>query len=289
MKIPVKQLKCGFEMPSLGLGTWRMGGRSERDPADDGSEAERSLRTGLDMGYTHIDTAEMYAGGYAEEIVGRAIEGFPRANLFLTSKVWKTNLHYDDVLRALDRSLFRMKTDYLDLYLIHQVEPSIPLSETMRALNRLVDEKTVRNIGVSNFAVERLAGAQTFADSKIVVNQVHYNLKFREPERSGLLDYCRENDIMLTAWRPLQKGMLLDSGLETLRPLEEKYGVSASTIALAWLMSQNGVTTISMSRSPEHLEENIAASNLKLTGDEIEYLRSEFPGQEDVSDSVALI
>ena len=289
MKIPEKKLKCGFGMPALGLGTWQMGGREERDVKDDGSESERALREGLALGYTLIDTAEMYAGGYAEEIVGRAIEGFPREKLFLTSKVWKTHLHYDDVLRSLEDSLKRLKTDYLDLYLIHQVEPSVPLSETVRALNRLVDEKLIRHIGVSNFSRERLEGAQVFADSKVVVDQVHYNLKVRETEGSGLLEYCQANDIMITAWRPLQKGMLPEAGEKILAPLSEKYGVPVSTVALAWLLSQENLTTITMSRDPDHLAENMAAADLKLTEEEVEMLRREFPEQVKISDAVPLI
>lgn len=289
MKIPMKQLKCGFEMPVLGLGTWQMGGRTERNIEDDGSESEMALREAFALGYTLVDTAEMYAGGFAEEIVGRAIEGAPRKNFFLTSKVWKTHLHYDDVLRALEGSLNRLKTDYLDLYLIHQPEPSVPLSETVRALNRLVDEKLIRHIGVSNFNRERLEGAQIFADSKIVVDQLHYNLKIRETEGSGLLDYCQANDIMITAWRPLQKGMLPEEGKDFLAPLTEKYGVPASSIALAWLLSQENVTTIAMSRDPAHLVENMAAANLKLTSDEVEMLRQDFPGQEKFSNAVPLI
>ncbi len=205
----LKQLKCGFAMPTLGMGTWLMGGRDERTPGDDGQDCVAALRQGLQMGFRHIDTAEYYADGFSEEIVGRAIDGFPRDELFLVSKVWKTHLHYDDVLRAAERSLKRLGTDYFDLYLVHQVEESVPLQETMKAMSRLADEGIARWIGVSNFATERLAAAQAYASVKVVVNQVHYNLQVREVEASGLLEYCRKNDVMLTAWRPLQKGTLM--------------------------------------------------------------------------------
>lgn len=283
-----KTLDCGFSMPAIGLGTWLMGGRETRDPADDGKSSVGALVTGLELGFRHIDTAEMYAGGFSEEIVGEAISGFDRADLFLTSKVWKTHLHYDDVLRAAEGSLRRMKTDYLDLYLIHQVDDSVPLRETMRALNRLVDEKLIRFIGVSNFAEERFRHAQGWADSKLVANQIHYNLKVREAERSGMLKFCQENDVMLIAWRPLQKGFLLNGTPDCLREVSERYGLTPSQTALSWLTSQKNVVTISMSRSAEHLEENRKAAEFVLPVDAVEFLRRDFPDQQDRSESVPL-
>lgn len=284
----VKKLNCGFSMPVLGLGTWQMGGRETRDPSDDGKSSAAALAAGLEMGYRHIDTAEMYAAGFSEEIVGDAISGFDRTSLFLTSKVWKTHLHYDDVLRAAEGSLKRLKTDYLDLYLIHQVDDTVPIRETMRALNRLVDEKLIRNIGVSNFAIERFEHAQGWADSKVVANQVHYNLKVREAEKSCLLKYCQENDVMLIAWRPLQKGMLLEKVPDCVREIADQTGLSAPQIALSWLTSQPNVVTISMTRNPAHMRENLLASAFELPPDAVEYLRREFPNQEATSAAVAL-
>ena len=283
-----KKLECGFSMPAVGLGTWRMGGRETRDPEDDGTSSVEALIAGIELGYRQIDTAEMYAGGFTEELVGRAIAGFDRASLFLTSKVWKTHLHYDDVLRAAEGSLRRLGTDYLDLYLIHQVNPDVPLRETMRAMNRLVDEKVIRGIGVSNFSVERFRHAQDWADSKLLANQVHYNLKVREAERSGLLKYCQENDVMLIAWRPFQKGGLLEETPECLKEVAAEAGLTPSQTALSWLTSQKNLVTISMSHSREHLEENLRAGEQILSEDAIEFLRREYPGQTDISEAVPL-
>ena len=165
----LKQLKCGFAMPTLGMGTWLMGGGDQRTPGDDGQDCVAALRQGLQMGFRHIDTAEYYADGFSEDIVGRAIDGFPREELFLVSKVWKTHLHYDDVLRAAERSLNRLGTDYFDLYLVHQVEESVPLQETMKAMSRLADEGIARWIGVSNFATERLAAEEEVAAANVCV------------------------------------------------------------------------------------------------------------------------
>ena len=283
-----KTLKCGFSMPTLGMGTWLMGGRETRDPDDDGESCVAALRQGLQLGFRHIDTAEYYADGFAEEIVGRAIEGFPRADLFLVSKVWKTHLRYDDVLRAAERTLKRLGTDYLDLYLVHQVEESAPLQETMRAMSRLADEGIARWIGVSNFATERLAAAQAHASVKVAVNQVHYNLQVREAEATGLLDYCQRNDVMLTAWRPLQKGTLMAEPPEAVKVVAERHGLTPSQVALSWLTSQENVTAIVMSRNERHLKENMAAADIVLSKEDIELLRRDYPDQLMVSNNVPL-
>lgn len=278
-----KELKCGFKLPALGMGTWMMGGNSERDAGNNGDADAAALVAGLEQGLTHIDTAEMYAGGFAEEITGRAIAGRERGKLFITTKVWNANLNYDGVLRAAEGSLKRLGADYIDLYLVHKPNDDIPLKETLRALDRLQDERIIRNIGVSNFAVRRLDHAQALSSHKIVANQAHYNLIFREPEASGLMDYCLENDIMLIAWRPLQKGGMPDSGKAFLTPLCEKYSRTPYQIALNWLISQPGVATVSTMRQTAHLDENIGAAGWQMDKDDIEFIREEFPEQKKVS------
>ena len=283
-----KELKCEFEIPAFGMGTWMMGGETERDAGNNGDADAAALIAGLERGLTHIDTAEMYAAGFAEEIVGRAIAGRKRSNLFITSKVWDTNLSYDGVLRAAEGSLKRIKTDYLDLYLIHKPNNDIPLKDSIRARDRLRSEKIIRSIGVSNFAVKRLAHAQALSDHKIVANQVHYNLTFREPEVSGMLDYCSRNDIMLIAWRPLQKGALPADSAAFLQPLCEKYHKTLYQIALNWLISQPGVATISTMRNPSHLDENLGALGWEMDKSDIEFIREKFPEQQSVSDIVPL-
>ena len=275
-------------MPTLGMGTWQMGGRDQRTPGDDGQDCVAALKQGLELGFRHIDTAEYYADGFSEEIVGRAIEGFPRKELFLVSKVWKTHLHYDDVLRAAERSLKRLGTDYFDLYLVHQVDESVPLQETMKAMSRLADEGIARWIGVSNFATERLAAAQAYASVKVAVNQVHYNLQVREVEATGMLEYCQRNDVMLTAWRPLQKGTLMAEPPVAVKNMAERYGLTPSQLALSWLTSQENVTAIVMSRNAGHLKENMAAADVVLSEDDIELLRRDYPDQLTVSNNVPL-
>ncbi|HCG26073.1 MAG TPA: aldo/keto reductase [Lentisphaeria bacterium] len=278
-----KTLKCGFSMPVLGMGTWQMGGRMERDSRNDDAGQIQALKTGLDLGFNLIDTAESYADGKAEELVGEAIRGYDRGKLFLTSKVWKTHVAYDDVLRAAENSLKRLGTDYLDLYLYHQVNNEVPLKETMRAFDRLVSEKLVRHIGVSNFALERFKRAQACAEHKIVVNQIHYSLSVREPE-SELLPWLQENDVMIQAWRPLRG--VPDCAL--LNELCTKYGKTKSQIALNWLIMQKNIVTITASSSARHIQDNLDAAAFEMAPSDVELLMRDFPEKKFISDAVPL-
>ena len=278
-----KTLKCGFSIPVLGMGTWQMGGRMERDSRNDDAGQIQALKTGLDLGFNLIDTAESYADGKAEELVGEAIRGYDRGKLFLTSKVWKTHVAYDDVLRAAENSLKRLGTDYLDLYLYHQVNNEVPLKETMRAFDRLVSEKLVRHIGVSNFALERFKRAQACAEHKIVVNQIHYSLSVREPE-SELLPWLQENDVMIQAWRPLRG--VPDCAL--LNELCTKYGKTKSQIALNWLIMQKNIVTITASSSARHIQDNLDAAAFEMAPSDVELLTRDFPEKKFISDAVPL-
>ena len=278
-----KTLKCGFSMPVLGMGTWQMGGRMERDSRNDDAGQIQALKTGLDLGFNLIDTAESYADGKAEELVGEAIRGYDRGKLFLISKVWKTHVAYDDVLRAAENSLKRLGTDYLDLYLYHQVNNEVPLKETMRAFDRLVSEKLVRHIGVSNFALERFKRAQACAEHKIVVNQIHYSLSVREPE-SELLPWLQENDVMIQAWRPLRG--VPDCAL--LNELCAKYGKTKSQIALNWLIMQKNIVTITASSSARHIQDNLDAAAFEMAPSDVELLTRDFPEKKFISDAVPL-
>jgi diketogulonate reductase-like aldo/keto reductase len=175
----------------------------------------------------------------------------------------------------------------MDLCLIHQVNEDFPLKKTIRALDRLVDGKLVRNIGVSNFKVERLREAQAHSDNKIAVNQVHYSLVCREPEPE-LLPFCQSNDIILQAWRPLQGEGIVKNTCGIVKTMCEKYSATPSQIALAWLIAQPNVTTMSTMRSPEHLRENADCVRIKLDPEDVERLRREFPGRQTVSFAVPL-
>ncbi|MBI2051709.1 aldo/keto reductase [Candidatus Roizmanbacteria bacterium] len=288
MKIPTKKLKSGFEMPVFGLGTWQMGGRFDRDPSHDEGDVF-AIEFALDNGITHIDTAEVYAAGHAEELVGEAIKGYDRKKLFLVSKVDDEHLRYDDVLRACRESLERLQTDYLDLYLIHAPNPRIPLSETMSALDRLKDEGLIKNIGVSNFSKERCREAQSHTKNKIVANQVHYNLIYREPEASSLLEYCQREDVMLVAWRPVEQGVLAEDLDSLIEEMCEKYKKTPAQIAINWLISQENVVTLAKSSNIGHLKENVGAVGWVMEEGDVERLRKEYSNQRKTSDVIPLM
>lgn len=261
-------LRDGFQIPKIGLGTWTIGGESSPDYSQDDALVDQ-LQSIISMGYTHLDTAEMYAANHTEELVGRAIADFDRDELFVTTKVWRTNLAYDNVHRALDASLRRLGTDYVDLYLIHWPEPSIPLSETFRALNEAAADGRVRRVGVSNFDVSLLKQSMELCETPIMTNQVRYNLHHRQPEKNGVLEFCQQNGIVLTAYCPLKDGVLSN---KTVVDIARKVDATPGQVAIQWLTRQPGVIMIPKSLNKQHLQENLDALELAFSEEEITQL-----------------
>lgn len=261
--------KNGVKLPVLGMGTWKFGGRETHDPANDDEGQIAALRQGIETGFRLIDTAEYYADGYAETLVGRAIEGFDRDKLFITSKVWKTHLKHDDVLRAAENSLKRLKIDCLDCFLYHQVNDSVPLEETISAMNELVERKMVRSIGVSNFSAERMLRAVRCSDSPILLNQVHCSLAVRDA-LNELSEVCRENGVILQAWRPLRDLEETDVTKEICRVR----GITFGQLALAWLLNRENTAVITAMKNPVHLKETMSALEIRLTGEEMRLLEA---------------
>jgi diketogulonate reductase-like aldo/keto reductase len=261
----------GQKLPVIGLGTWTFGGGMSANHSMNEKHVD-TINKAIKMGYSHIDTAEMYGQGHTEELVGRAIKDFSREKLFITTKVWSTNLRYKDVLNAFRRSLERLDIDYVDLYLIHWPNSSIPLEESFRAFNELAHSGQTRYVGVSNFDTDQLKQAQRFSDSPIATNQVEYNVLTRDPERDGVLDYCLDQNILLTAYEPLGKGRLIHhSGIQQ---IALKYKISVAQVALYWLIQKQKVITIPMSSNLEHLRENLKAVEITLAGEDVKTLNN---------------
>ncbi|MDO8489856.1 MAG: aldo/keto reductase [bacterium] len=288
MDILTKKLHSGFEMPVFGFGTWQMGGRKERDFDNDDEADITAIKAAIDLGVTHIDTAEIYADGYSEQLLARALKGYDRSKLFIVSKVQADNMAYHDVIASCKGSLQRLEMPYLDLYLLHRYNPQFDLKKTMGALDELVSQGFVRNIGVANFTKERLAEAQSYTKNKIVCDQVHYNLEFREPERNELVQYCQKNDVFLVAWRPVGKGNLLEEVPPIMQEMCNKYNKTPAQVAINWLISQDNVLTLSKTRNIEHLQENLGAIGWEMEKEDIEKIRNEYPGQKELSDVVPL-
>lgn len=273
MNIPTKSLKSGFTMPVFGIGTWKMGGILNADPKND-EQDRKGLRIALELGVTLIDTADLYGAGHAEELIGVAIKGFDRDKLFIVSKVYKDKLAYDNVIKACRASLERLRTDYLDLYLIHAPNPEIPIKDTFKALDELKEQGLIREIGVSNFTIDELKEAQSVTKNKIVVNQLHYNLAYQNLQEA--VDYCRTNDIMVMAYRPIERGALIEKEIPAIEDMCKKYGKSRPQIVINWLISQ-GIVTISKMSDPKHLMENLKSLDFTMDKEDIERLRVEIP------------
>jgi diketogulonate reductase-like aldo/keto reductase len=211
--------KTGEKIPVLGLGTWEIGGRMTGDSSRD-DEAIEALRLGLDLGMTLIDTAEMYGGGHSEEVVARVLKGWDKP-VYLASKVSPSHFGYDDVLRCARKSLERLKVKRMDLYQLHWPNSRVPITETMRAMEKLVKEGGTRHIGVSNFSVEQMVEAQAaLSKEKIVSNQVEYSLVDRSIEKD-LLPYCQKEGITVIAYSPLGQGKIPRGRGEAFRALDK--------------------------------------------------------------------
>jgi diketogulonate reductase-like aldo/keto reductase len=248
------KLPSGAAMPVLGLGTWRMG-ESSRRRADELD----ALKYGLDLGYPMIDTAEMYGEGVAEEIVGQAIKG--RKRPYIVSKVYPHNATRAGTVAACERSLKRLGTDRIDLYLLHW-RGGARLEETFEAFHRLREAGKIADFGVSNFDRGDMEDAARLDRGLTGSNQVLYCLSRRGPE-FDLLPLMRKKSIPLMAYSPLDQGRLLSK--PALKKLADGAGCTPAQLALAWVMAQPGVVTIPKSASRERVKENFAALEVKLT------------------------
>jgi diketogulonate reductase-like aldo/keto reductase len=255
----------GAQVPALGQGTWHMGD----DPSRRADEIA-ALRRGLDLGLTVIDTAEMYGSGAAEELVGEAIRG-RRDEAFLVSKVLPSHADSKGTVAACHASLRRLGTDRIDLYLLHW-RGSVPLHETVEALDSLVSEGSIGSWGVSNFDVDDLADLPEGAHPE--TDQVLYNLTRRGPEYD-LFPRCRELSIPIMAYSPVEQGRLL--GHRALAAVASAHGAFPVQVALAWVLRRDDVIAIPKASTTAHVEENHAALDLHLTDDDLRALDQAFP------------
>lgn len=243
----------GVQVPRIGLGTWDLSG----------AEAERAVESALELGYRHIDTAEMYRN---ESEIGRALRraSIPREELFLVSKVWSNHLRAEQVIEAGRHSLERLRCEYLDLYLIHWPSDAVPIEATMEGMDALVDEGTVKRIGVSNFSVSQLERASEVAQHSLLTNQVRFNPRYRQDE---MVEFCNQEGILLTAYTPLAKAHLTREPI--LQEIAEKHDKTPLQVALRWLLQQGNVSAIPKSSQRQHLKENLAVFDFVLDADDL--------------------
>ncbi|MEA2626425.1 MAG: hypothetical protein QOD06_2470 [Candidatus Binatota bacterium] len=261
----------GRRVPAVGQGTWKM-------ENDSRAEAVRAIRRGLDLGLTHVDTAEMYGGGRVEDLVGEAIAGL-RDQVFLVSKVLPSNATYSGTLRACEQSLARLRTECLDVYLLHW-RGKTPLEETVRAFERLVEQGKTRFWGVSNFDVDDLEEARAIAgDGRIACNQVLHHLLDRTIENE-LVPWCERHGVAVVGYSPFGQGRFpaaRSAGIGVLEKIASDHGVSSRAVVLRFLVRRSSLFAIPKASRVSHVEENAAAAALVLTDDEIRRIDEAFP------------
>jgi diketogulonate reductase-like aldo/keto reductase len=261
------KLPSGEQVPVLGQGTWGIA----EDPRRRNDEIA-ALRLGFDLGMTLVDTAEMYADGAAEILVGEAIAG-RRNEVFLVSKILPENATRHGTIKSCERSLRRLATDRLDLYLLHW-RGAVPLEETLEGFDALLRAGKIRHWGVSNFDLPDMIEVFGLADDAVSTDQVLYNLTRRGIEYDLML-WCREHRIPIMAYSPIEQGRLLNN--QTLKTIAARHQATPATVALAWVLRQDGVIAIPKASTEAHVRENCAALDLRLTAQDLAELDHAFP------------
>lgn len=244
----------GTKIPEVGLGTYKLYGR----------ECRKTVSQAIEIGYRHIDTAQMYKN---EKEVGDAIysSSVDREELFVTTKLWHTNLEHDDVLQTVEDSLRQLRSHYVDLLLIHWPNSQYPLEQTLEAMLVLKDQGKAMNIGISNFPLGLTQKVVEEMRIPIFTNQVEFHPFL---DQLDLLDYTYDNDFLITAYSPLAQGKVLENDL--LNEIAEEHGKTPAQVSLRWLIEQENVVTIPKASSEDHLKQNIDIFDFELTDDQFE-------------------
>jgi diketogulonate reductase-like aldo/keto reductase len=245
-------LKNKNEIPAIGLGTWQLVGKT----------CEEAVETALEVGYRHIDTAEIYGN---QQEIGNALlkSGVKRKEVFVTSKVWMSNLSKEDTMDSAKNTLEALQTDYLDLLLIHWPNKEIPVIKTLEALQILKEEGLIKNYGVSNFSIKNLKKTKGF---DVVVNQVEFHPSLNQKK---LKKYCDDNNIVITAYSPLAQGK--DLNYKEVKNLAKKYEVSSAQAILNWLISK-GIVAIPRSGDKKHIKDNFKTIDWELDKKDVELI-----------------
>ncbi len=236
------------------------------DYRDDDREIE-AIRAAVELGQNHIDTAQLYGAGHTEEIVGEAISGLDREELFIATKVWRSHSLRHAVPHAAEESLRKLRIDVLDLLYVHAPWDSIPMDEYIAGLDDAVDAGLTRAIAVSNFSADQLLTAVRLSRHPIVANQVRYNLLHHGQVDSHMRDICAEHGVTIVAYRPVERRLLADQATSpAVLDIAAEVGCTPAQLAIAWVINQPGVVTIPKASSREHLEENLAATRVQIPG-----------------------
>jgi diketogulonate reductase-like aldo/keto reductase len=251
---------AGFEVNSIGIGTAYVGRRDEEDVD--------ALRYSIKKGQNHIDTAELYENGKAEDVVGEAIKDYDRKKLFIATKVWRHHATSDGILTAVEGSLERLATDYVDLLYIHACWDESEIDEYMNGLNRAQDKGLTKSVGVSNFDLKQLQKAVAVTKNPIVALQNHFNINHQYEVNGDMKYFCKKENITIVAYSPLEDA----STNKTASKIAEKYEKTPEQIALNWLIKQENVVTIPKSTNKKHIDENLETLKFELEKEDFETL-----------------
>ena len=276
------QTKSGKPLFPIGIGTWNIS--STINPADPGGKYRgveplrghedqeiEAIRYSLSKGQNHIDCAEMYVGFYTDEVVGRALAGTKREDLYIADKLWKTSVGTGKVRSTVEQMLKKLGTDYLDMLYIHAPFDDAPWPEAILQIDELIDEGVVRDFGVSNFTVAQMQQAISLAKHPLAANQMNYNLLYKDEVNQSFHDFCKEHNIQIVAYQPIKRKEVL--GHETIQKIAKAHDATAAQVALAWLLSKNTLP-IPKATQKAHIDENLEAVKLKLSDNEMKELES---------------
>jgi diketogulonate reductase-like aldo/keto reductase len=264
----------------IGIGTWDIGSVLKPENALSkykGTEAVYGNETGeieairysISKGQNHIDCAELYGAFYTDEIVGRAIAGLPREDLYIADKLWRTSLATGKVRATVESMLKKLGTDYLDLLYIHAPFSDAPWQEAIPQIDKLIDEGIVRQFGISNFNVEQMKQAMVLTKHPLAVNQMNLSVLHQEEVNKPFRDFCKQNSIQIVAYRPLEWQAVLAN--KTVRAIAKTHDVTPAQVALGWLI-QLGALPIPKATNKSHIDDNVQAVSLVLTEKDMQEL-----------------
>lgn len=273
------QTKSGKSLFPIGIGTWNIGGTFVADPGAkykgaepnyDNEAAEiEAIRYSISKGQNHIDCAELYGAFHTDEVVGKAIAGLSREDLYIADKLWKTSVGKGLVRATVEQMLKKLGTDYLDMLYIHAPWDEVNWQEAIPQIDELIDEGIVCDFGVSNFTIANMEEARKIAKHPIMANQMNYNVLYKDEVNKEFQDYCRENDIQIVAYQPVKRQEVLENG--TIQDIAKAHNATPAQIALAWLLAQNALP-IPKAINKSHIDENVGAISIVLSEQELELL-----------------
>jgi len=266
-------LNMNTELPKLALGTWLMGGTKYPDPNNDDARDISVIKTAIDSGVTLIDTAQNYADGKCEELVGQAIAGYPREKVQLLTKQRKLQLSYDQVIQGCHDSLKRLGVDYLDYFVCHAPNPDFDLRDFFKASNQLYQDGLIRHVGVSNFGVRSLRTALEATELPIALNQVSFSVNDRDILTSGTYDFCVRHGIPIQAYRPLVDIRQEQDSYDLLVRIAQAMNITPHQVLIAYLNSYEGVNFTVRASSVEHWKQIREAFEISLAAADLEALK----------------